>query len=127
MIVVDASVVVEATVAVDAAAIRARLAAEDLAAPDLVDMEFAAALRGLWLGRKLDDARLDRAVTAFVRLRIQRHPSTYLIPRVMDLRANLTSYDAAYVALAELLGCPLLTRDRRLSRAPGVRCAIEVL
>jgi predicted nucleic acid-binding protein len=47
--------------------------------------------------------------------------------RAYELRANLTAYDASYVALAEGLGCPLLTADARLSRAPGIRCPVDVL
>ena len=42
-----------------------------------------------------------------------------------ELRGNLTAYDAAYVALAELLGAPLVTLDTRLARAPGTRCEIS--
>jgi len=50
-----------------------------------------------------------------------------LLDRVWELRENVSAYDASYVALAELLECPLLTADDRLSRAPGVRCAITVV
>lgn len=57
---------------------------------------------------------------------IQRYPHIYLLPRVWDLRHNLTAYDAVYVALAELLEAPLVTRDRRLARAVGHDAAIEV-
>jgi predicted nucleic acid-binding protein len=48
------------------------------------------------------------------------------LPRVWELRANLTAYDAAYVALAEALGAPLLTRDRRLARAAGHGARVEL-
>jgi predicted nucleic acid-binding protein len=54
-------------------------------------------------------------------------PTTPLLGRAWELRANLTISDACYVALAESAGCPLLTADRRLANAPGPRCPIEVL
>jgi predicted nucleic acid-binding protein len=47
-----------------------------------------------------------------------------LLPRVWQLRGNLTAYDASYIALAEALDCPLLTADRRLAGAPGVRATV---
>jgi len=56
-----------------------------------------------------------------------RYPVFTLLERVWDLRENLSAYDASYVALAELLNCPLMTADARLSRAPGVRCSITVV
>jgi predicted nucleic acid-binding protein len=59
-------------------------------------------------------------------LPIERVPHTALLERAWALRHNLTPYDAAYVALAEALGAPLLTADRRLARASGPRCAVEL-
>lgn len=50
-----------------------------------------------------------------------------LLDRVWELREKVSAYDASYIALAELLDCPLLTADARLSRAPGVKCAITVV
>ena len=50
-----------------------------------------------------------------------------LLDRAWELRESLSAYDASYVALAELLGCNLLTADARLSRAPGVRCPITLV
>lgn len=60
-------------------------------------------------------------------LEIERHPHDLLLPRIWSLRANATAYDAAYLALAELLGAPLLTRDARLAAVPGVSVSIEVV
>jgi predicted nucleic acid-binding protein len=58
---------------------------------------------------------------------MQRHPHDWLLPRVWALRNNLTAYDALYVALAEALGAPLVTRDRRLAAAPGHQARIELV
>jgi predicted nucleic acid-binding protein len=127
VIVVDASVIVDVLVADERASqTRSLLAHEEFAAPDLIDIEVASALRGLWLSRTLDESRLEHAVLDLRRLPLLRQPSMLLIPRAMQLRANLTSYDAVYVALAETLGCALLTKDRRLASAPGVRCEVEI-
>jgi predicted nucleic acid-binding protein len=60
-------------------------------------------------------------------LPIRRVPHTLLLERCWELRANLTTYDAVYVALAELIGAPLVTLDARLAEAPGPTCAIELL
>ena len=58
---------------------------------------------------------------------MRRYPDDFLLPRVWDLRHNLTAYDAVYVALAEALDAPLLTRDRRLAAASGHRARIELV
>ena len=60
-------------------------------------------------------------------LRIERYPHQHLLSRIWELRDNLTAYDAAYLALAETLEVPLLTRDRRMANAPGVRGTVEVI
>ena len=69
----------------------------------------------------------ERALTEFIQAPIQRYGHLALLDRIWHLRANLTSYDASYVALAELLGVDLLTVDRRLAGVPGIRCQVEVL
>ncbi len=61
------------------------------------------------------------------RLAMTRYPTFSVLGRIWDLRENLSSYDAWYIALAELLGCPLLTADARLSRTPGLRCAVTLV
>jgi predicted nucleic acid-binding protein len=58
--------------------------------------------------------------------RLRRWAHDALTFRIWDLRQNLTAYDAAYVALAEALGAPFLTRDERLASAPGIRTRVEV-
>lgn len=130
MIVVDASVLVNAIADGGADGRRARAelrAAGDVAAPDLIDVETAAALRRRWLAGTLSARRFASAIEDLDALAIDRYPALPLMRRAYELRANVTAYDAAYVALAEALGCELLTADRRLANAPGTRCAVRVL
>jgi predicted nucleic acid-binding protein len=96
-------------------------------APALIDAETVAVLRRLWLTGTLSDAQFGRAVDDLVAIPIVRHPMTRLALRAFALRANATAYDAMYVALAEALECVFVTRDRRLSLTPGVRCPVVVV
>ncbi|MFJ5549699.1 type II toxin-antitoxin system VapC family toxin [Streptomyces sp. NPDC093225] len=111
------------------AAARRRIGEEDaLAAPHLLDTEVASALLGMARGAKIATASLDEHFKTYQGLRLQRHETGLLLPRVRQLYANLSAYDATYVALAEALGVPLLTADARIER--GVqrpRCGIEVI
>jgi predicted nucleic acid-binding protein len=130
LIVVDASVLANALAddSDDGERARARLLAEDrLVAPELIDVEVASVFRRRWLAGDLDDERLAEAIDDLAIVGLQRMPMRHLINRVIDLRRNVTPYDAVYVALAEMLGCPLLTGDHRLALAPGPRCEIEAL
>jgi predicted nucleic acid-binding protein len=61
------------------------------------------------------------------RLGMTRYAGVFLLDRIWELRDNLSADDASYVALAERLGCDLLTADARLSRAPGIRCPVTVV
>ncbi|MGO1510558.1 MAG: type II toxin-antitoxin system VapC family toxin [Actinomycetales bacterium] len=125
MIVVDASVVVDALTHRSLTDLRRRLSLETLHAPDLVDHEVVSALRGLTLGGHLGESRARDALSDFDDLALRRHPSTMALrERVWALRHNLTSYDAAYVAVAEQLGCALWTRDARI--AAGLRAEVSV-
>lgn len=130
MIVVDASVVVAAlVVATDQGdRARARLGSEpEQHAPGFIDIEVVAAIRNrLWRGQ-VDEAGADDAVRDLADLAIVRYPHVPLIPRIWELRHDVTPYDAAFVALAEVLDVPLLVADGRLARAVGPRCAIELL
>jgi predicted nucleic acid-binding protein len=128
VIVADSSAVVDALAAAPGTAeLRARLAAEELHAPQLIDFEVLSALRGLTLAGNLSASRAADLLTDFDDLRLHRWPlADPLRRRVLSLRHNLSAYDAAYVALAEALGCPLLTRDDRLARASGHAAGIEV-
>jgi predicted nucleic acid-binding protein len=121
VIVVDCAAVVDALTAVDDTDdLRALLSTEELHAPTLLDYEVGSALRGLTLGGKLSVARAEDALTDYQDLAVRRWPSAHALRRrAFQLRANVSSYDAAYVALAEALDCPLLTRDRRLARSSG--------
>ena len=130
MIVVDASILANALGddEEDGDAARSELrAAGDLAAPDLVDVETVAVLRKRWLARAISDDRFDAAVTDLQRWDFERVPTLRLVRRAYELRANVTAYDATYVALAEALGCELLTADQRLAGATGPRCSIRAL
>lgn len=130
MIVVDASIIANALAddGADGDSARRRLLDDgELAAPDLVDVETVSVLRRRWHAGDLTARRFSTAVNDLADLAMLRLPTLPLMRRAYELRANVTAYDAAYVALAEYLGCVLLTADRRLSRVPGIRCAVEVL
>ena len=130
MKVVDASVLVNALGdAGDAGrAARAALrAAEQLTAPDLINVEVMAALRRWWLAGSLSDAPFEAASSDLQQLALPRVPTRHLVTRANDLRASVSAYDAMYVALAEALDCDLLTGDRRLANANGPRCRIRVV
>ncbi|MGL5866111.1 MAG: type II toxin-antitoxin system VapC family toxin [Dermatophilaceae bacterium] len=128
MIVVDSAAVVDAlTMAPGSETLRAELAEEDLHAPALLDFEVVSALRGLTLGRHLSAARAQDALVDFDALPVQRWPSAAeLRLRAFALRDNVTAYDAAYLALAEALRCPLVTRDARLARSTGHRAQVWI-
>ncbi len=99
----------------------AHLTLDELHAPTLIDFEVVAGLRGLTLGGHLSAERAEDLLTDFDDLRIERWPAeNALRRRAFQLRHNLSAHDAAYVALAEALNCPLVTRDARLARAPVV-------
>jgi predicted nucleic acid-binding protein len=95
-------------------------------APDLIDAEVANAIRGLVRGGKIAVNRAIEMLQDFAELRIVRHPLTPYLRRVFELRNNLTAYDAFYVALAENLEAPLLTRDKKFSGASGHNADVQV-
>jgi predicted nucleic acid-binding protein len=130
MIVVDASAMIETLLRTPAAAaVDARLFApgETLHAPHLLDVEVAQVVRRYVANGEIDADRGRDALDDLADLRLRRYPHDLLLPRIWELRHNLTAYDAAYVALAEALAAPLLTRDRRLTAAAGVRARIELI
>ncbi|MEV2277620.1 type II toxin-antitoxin system VapC family toxin [Nocardiopsis sp. NPDC049922] len=134
MIIVDASVLVNALTSTEDAgrAARERLGPEELAAPSLVDWEVASVLLSLSKGTrggkpKLAPGDRDRAMESYRRLTIVRNGLHHLWPRMRELSANLSGYDAAYVALAEDLGVPLITADERVKRGAQTSADIEVI
>jgi predicted nucleic acid-binding protein len=129
VLVVDASVLAVALAddGADGDHARSRLRGEVLAAPELVDLEVASVLRRQNLAGAIDVRRAGLALADLAALPLQRAPHLPLLPRCWELRENLTVYDAAYIALAEALDATLVTGDRRLARANGPRCDIDVL
>jgi predicted nucleic acid-binding protein len=95
--------------------------------PSIFDAEVLSALRGLVRGRKFDHAAAAELVIDLMVLPIDRWHMSPLLPRMWELRDNLTPYDAAYVALAELTGAVLVTGDERIATAPGTRCDIQII
>ena len=130
MIVVDASALIELLLPSDAAGtVAARLfdSGDSLAAPHLIDVETAQVLRRYARTGEIDGQHGREAVADLADMPIRRYPHDILLPRVWDLRHNLTAYDAVYVALAEALDAPLVTRDRRLAGAAGHGAEVELL
>jgi predicted nucleic acid-binding protein len=129
VIVVDASIIVTglADDGPDGDRIRARLRGERLVAPHVIDLEVASAWRRLASAGQLDHRRVTLALADLDSLRLERAPHGPLLGRCWELRDNLTIYDAAYVALAELVEATLLTGDTRLASAPGINCDVEVI
>jgi predicted nucleic acid-binding protein len=129
VLVVDASVLAPALAddGGDGNRARSRLRGQSLAAPELIDLETTSVIRRGLLSGQLDDRRAQLALTDLVELPLRRAPHRPLLTRWWELRENVTVYDAAYIALAELLDVVLVTADARLAAAPGVRCGIDVL
>jgi predicted nucleic acid-binding protein len=125
----DASVVVNALADDDRDGdeARSRLAGERLVAPAIVDLEVISTFRRAARLGKLDPRRSSQALADLTALPLRRVSPLPLLTRIWELRENLSSYDASYVALAELLGGVLATTDARLARAPGTRCEIDLL
>jgi predicted nucleic acid-binding protein len=130
MIVLDASALVELLLGTERGrSIAARIAdaALGLHVPHLADVEIAQALRRYVREGDLDPTTAAAALENLRSLDVERHGHEPLLDRVWALRANLTAYDAVYVALAEALDSTLLTCDGRLARAPGVSKRVELV
>jgi predicted nucleic acid-binding protein len=95
--------------------------------PHLLDVEIAQVLRRYVRDKTMTASRGEEALHDLQDLPLNRYPHDILIPRVWELRAVLSAYDAVYVALAELLDAPLLTCDRRIALASGHRATVEVV
>lgn len=129
MIVVDASVLVAALAddGSDGRLARSSLKGGDLVAPEIIDLETLAAIRGQERTGHVESGRAQQALLALRRLPLRRAAHRPLLRRCWELRESVTLYDAAYVALAEALGVALLTADARLANATGPRCEFVVL
>ena len=129
MLVVDASALAPALAddGRDGDIARARLRSQTLVAPELIDLETTSVIRSQLQAGHLDARRAELALVDLIELPLRRVPHRPLLARCWELRHNLTVYDAAYVALAELLDVVLLTADARLERAPGFNCRLDLL
>lgn len=128
MLVVDTSAALAAVAAVPAVPGLAERLGEDgdLHAPHLIDVEALHALRRLVASGDLAEDRADEVRGSFAELAIVRYPHQPLADRMWELCHNLTAYDAAFVALSEALGAPLVTCDARLGRSSGHAARVEL-
>ncbi|GIK78460.1 MAG: VapC ribonuclease [Actinomycetes bacterium] len=128
MLVVDASAVVRAIGETAAAGeLRERLDDDgELAAPHLIDLEVLQALRRFARSGDLSPDRAQIAIGDFEDLSLTRYPQVALLDRIWALRDRLSAYDAAYVALAEAIGVPLVTCDAKLASAAAGIAAVEL-
>jgi predicted nucleic acid-binding protein len=129
MIVLDASAAVDWLLQTPAGLrIEQRIFAhqETIHSVHLLDLEFVQVLRRMVREGTLTPRRAEEAVEDMAALRIARYAPVLLLQRIWRLRQNLSAYDAAYVALAESLQAPLITRDRRIAAAPGHKATVEV-
>lgn len=125
--VVDASVIVTALLAPRSASADAMREQDGLVVPAMLTrIEVLDALRRQVVHERLSSTQAETAARQLAALTL-RERTEVSFSRVWELRVNLRLYDAAYVALAEELGLPLLTRDGRLAKAPGPRCAFQLL
>lgn len=129
ILVVDASVVLAALVVEDerADAAASRMRGASLVAPDLIGYEVMNSLRRRRGAGRLSDREARRAFDDWRRLGVEVWPLAAVADRVWEMTGSMTVYDAAYVALAELLDAPLLTADRRLARAPGLGAEVVLI
>ena len=130
MIVIDASVVAHALTEPSDLGARARGTIDGgggLHAPQLIDLEVASFLRKRLAAGTLDNEQTNVALGDLIHLPIRRYPHGPMLPRIWELRENVTPYDASYIALAEQLGCTFVTGDARLAKVRAAQCQIEVL
>ncbi len=130
MIVVDASAILEVLLNTPAGARvwrRLMRSRESLHAPHLLDVEVAQVLRRYALGGELAPSRAVETLQSFLEIPITRYPHEPLLPRIWELRHNLTAYDGAYLSLAELLNAPLLTRDATFASVMDHTAVVELI
>lgn len=100
---------------------------ESLHVPHLLDVEVAQVLRRYVRDKAITARRAQEALEDLADMPLSRYPHDLLIPRIWELRATLTAYDAAYVALAELLDARLLTCDGKIASASGHHAIVDVV
>jgi predicted nucleic acid-binding protein len=130
VIVVDASALLEVllnTSASDRIADRLFGRSDTLHAPHVLDLEVAQVLRRYNLSGEINAERSEEALQDLADLPLNRYPHDVFLFRIWALRQNLTAYDAAYIALAEALDAPLITRDTALARVSGHRARVELI
>jgi len=129
MRVVDASAILEVLLQTDAAAeVEEHLfGSGTLHAPHLLDLEVAQVLRRSEKAGELSPRRGREALDDLSAFRIERYAHTAFLSRIWSMRDHATAHDACYLALAEVLEAPLVTRDRRLAALPGHGAAVEVI
>lgn len=128
-LVVDASIIFRLLANVKGDELLRQRLARKVHAPALIDVEIASVVRGHVITSKpevrISEGRARIMLERFGQLKIVRHPMLPLQSRVLELRNNLTAYDGMYVALAELLGVPLLTDDAKFAGSTGHRAEIH--
>lgn len=128
MIVLDASAALKMILRHEGTeALASRVIGEDIHAPALIEVEVVSGLRRLLRQRRIAEDRAMIGLEWFLDLGIEEHHGAELTRRAFALRHSLSAYDAAYVAVAEWVGAPLLTADARLSRAHGHRARVELV
>jgi predicted nucleic acid-binding protein len=129
MLIVDASCLYEVVAdATQADRVRARLALDpDHAAPHLIDAEVLSIVRRDHRLGRLDATAAHQAVEDLRAWPGERFGHRSLLERAWELRESVRSWDALFVALAEVLEAPLVTLDERLGRVAGLRCHVEVV
>lgn len=126
-LVVDASLLVTVLTGGSANELLLRRLSEPrrLHAPGHIDFEFINAVRGMVRGQKINEALAKEAIADLANMRIHRHWGTLLGRRIWELRENFNAYDAAYIALAEIYDCPLLTGDKKLLGSHHARVEVQ--
>ncbi|MEO5535082.1 MAG: type II toxin-antitoxin system VapC family toxin [Pseudolysinimonas sp.] len=125
MIVLDASAWLEVTLGTASAVVTDRLARDPhWVVPEHFRVEVLNALRGARRRGVIDDAEFRHQADVLIAREFDVWPTVPLVPRIVELADNATSYDAAYVALAEDLGAMLVTADRKFAGIPDIRCTL---